>query len=175
MFRSPVAPASQENIVEESVNDTPEGQLATELGSATGAADFLGDMDGPSLADDYDEPDLPPTPTQLGLDRPPERPRGLSSSPSSKWGKRRAKGDLEQSPSKLRAVDYNIEPEGLTEQAATVDDTVLPTPILEKQKLKGDLSAELDALKRDIAQLEGLCERFEKDMEDIEPYISKMR
>ncbi|KAL3487755.1 hypothetical protein BJX62DRAFT_187491 [Aspergillus germanicus] len=178
-FQSPTA--SQETRVEASLINTPEDQLASELGSATGAADNASDMDdddfeGPSLNDGFDEPDLPPTPTQLGLERPPGRPRGLlSSSPSKEqWGKRRAAGDLEQSPSKLRIVDYGADPGGSTDHVASVNDVLLPESVHKKRKLRRELSHDLESLKRDVAKLEGLCEQLEQHGENIEPYLGDL-
>ncbi|KAJ0422557.1 hypothetical protein BJY00DRAFT_69995 [Aspergillus carlsbadensis] len=174
-FQSPTA--SQETRVEASLVNTPEDQLASELGSATGAAD-MGDDDfeGPSLDDGFDEPDLPPTPTQLGLEQPPGRPRGLlSSSPSKEqWGKRRAAGDLKQSPLKLRVVDYGAEPEGLIEHVASVNDVLLPEPVHMKRELRRELSNDLESLKRDVAKMEGLCEQLEQHGEYIEPYLGEL-
>ncbi|KAL3441910.1 hypothetical protein BJX65DRAFT_241823 [Aspergillus insuetus] len=178
-FQSPTA--SQETRVEASLINTPEDQLASELGSATGAADNAPDMDdddfeGPSLNDGFDEPDLPPTPTQLGLERPPGRPRGLlSSSPSKEQrGKRQAAGDMEQSPSKLRIVDYGADPEGSTDHAASVKDVLLPESVYKKRKLRRELSHDLESLKRDVAKLEGLCEQLEQHGENIEPYLGDL-
>ncbi|KAL4937396.1 hypothetical protein BDV06DRAFT_202990 [Aspergillus oleicola] len=174
IFQSPTA--SQGTRVEASLENTPEGQLASELGSATGA-DMSGDMDGPSLhdGDAFDEPDLPPTPTQLGLESPPGRPRGLlSSSPTAqhaKWGKRRAAGDLENSPSKLRTVDFGTEAEDLTEHVATMNDPLFPESVVKKRKLRRELSTDLSSLKRDIARLEGFCEKLDQEGEDIEAHL----
>lgn len=150
----------------------------SELGSAT-AADMGGDMDGASLHDGFDEPDLPPTPTQLGLEPPPGRPGGLmSSSPSTqhaKRGKRRAMEDLENSPSKLRTVDYGAEPEDMTEHVPTMTDVIVPESVVKKRQLRRDLSTELDVLKQDVAKLEGFCEKLEQQGEDIEPYVEDLR
>ncbi|KAL4987164.1 hypothetical protein BDW68DRAFT_197602 [Aspergillus falconensis] len=169
LFQSPST--LQETRVEESLLNTPEDQLAAELGSATGM-DLNEDT---SLHDGFDEPELPPTPTQLGLEPPPGRPRGLmSSSPSiqhAKWGKRRAPEDLQISPSKLRTVDYGNEPE---DSIVTTDDAPFPESILKKRKLKRELSAELESLKQDIGKLEGLCDKLGRKEEDIEPYLDNL-
>ncbi|KAL6229516.1 hypothetical protein BDW75DRAFT_97360 [Aspergillus navahoensis] len=160
---------SQETKVEESLLNTPEDQLAAELGSATG----MNLSEDTSLHDGFDEPDLPPTPTQLGLEPPPGRPRGLmSSSPSmqyAKWGKRRAPEDPENSPSKLRTVEYGNEPE---DSIVTTNDAPIPESIVKKRKLKRELSAELQSLKQDIAKLEGLYDKLDKKEEDIEHYLN---
>ncbi|KAL2836531.1 hypothetical protein BJY01DRAFT_55774 [Aspergillus pseudoustus] len=175
LFQSPTA--SQQTRAETSLINTPEDQLASELGSATGVADMGDDdLEGPSLHDGFDEPDLPPTPTQLGLERPPGRPRGFlnSSSPGKEqWGKRRATGDLEQSPSKLRIINYGTEPgEDLTEHVAiTMNDALFPESVHKKRKLRRELSNDLESLKRDVVKLEGLCQQLEQRGDDIEPYL----
>jgi hypothetical protein len=157
--------------VEESLVNTPEDQLAVELGSATGM-DLNEDT---VLHNGFDEPDLPPTPTQLGLEPPPGRPRGLlSDSPGmqhAKWGKRRASEDLDSSPSKLRTVNYSNEPEDLT---ITTNLAPFPESIVKKRKLKRELSAQLESLKQDLAKLEGLCDKLDKKEGDIEPYLNDL-
>ncbi|KAL4812608.1 hypothetical protein BDW67DRAFT_169821 [Aspergillus spinulosporus] len=169
LFQSPSS--SRETRVEESLVNTPEDQLAVELGSATGM-DLNEDT---VLHNGFDEPDLPPTPTQLGLEPPPGRPRGLiSDSPSmqhAKRGKRRASEDLESSPSKLRTVNYSNEPDDLT---ITTNDASFPESIVNKRKLKRQLSAQLESLKQDLAKLEGLCDKLDKKEGDIEPYLNDL-
>ncbi|KAL4734961.1 hypothetical protein BDV11DRAFT_43973 [Aspergillus similis] len=169
LFQSPST--SRETRMEESLINTPEDQLAVELGSATGM-DLNEDT---VLHNGFDEPDLPPTPTQLGLEPPPGRPRGLmSDSPSTqhaKWGKRRASEDLESSPSKLKTLNYSNEPEDLT---TTTNYAPFPESIVKKRKLKRELSAQLESLKRDVAKLEGICDRLDKEEGDIEPYLNDL-
>ncbi|KAL4994791.1 hypothetical protein BDV10DRAFT_175971 [Aspergillus recurvatus] len=169
LFQSPLT--SQGTRVEESLLNTPEDQLTAELGSVTGM-DLHEDT---SLHDGFDEPDLPPTPTQLGLEPPPGRPRGLmSSSPSmqhTQWGKRRATENPENSPSKLRTVDNGNDPEA---SIVTINDAPFPESIVKKRKLKRELSAELESLKQHIAKLEGLCDKLDKKEEDIEPYVNNL-
>ncbi|KAL4787545.1 hypothetical protein BJX76DRAFT_299794 [Aspergillus varians] len=177
VFQSPTA--SQETRIEASVIDSPESQLASELGNAIRPADSSGDIDGPSLHDDgFDEPDLPPTPTQLGLQPPLGRRRGLfSSSPTmqhGKWGKRRATGDLENSPTKLRTVDYGAGPEDLTDRGAIMNDALFPESVFKKRKIRQELSADLESLKQDIIKLEGLCEKLEQQGDNIEPYLNDL-
>ncbi|RDW67119.1 uncharacterized protein DSM5745_08985 [Aspergillus mulundensis] len=166
MFQSPST--SQEIGLSQ---NTPEDQLASELGSVTGL-DMHEDVSPPS---GFDEPDLPPTPTQLGLEPPPGRPKGLlSSSPSmqhGKWGKRRATGDLETSPSKLRTVDYGSELENF---AVTTTDVLFPQSVVKKRKLKREVSIELESLKQDIAKIEGLCDKLKQNGEEIEPYLDNI-
>ncbi|PYI12083.1 hypothetical protein BO78DRAFT_357597 [Aspergillus sclerotiicarbonarius CBS 121057] len=151
VFRSPAA--TQQSIEEVLPADTPENQLASELDSATAEVD----LNQPSFQDILDEPDLPPTPTQLGLERLPGRPKGLlSSSPNSqqgKWGRRRNTDGLEQSPSKLRRVEYG-EGDESAEAGLVLDWTSLPEHILEKQRLRNKLASEVQQLKKDVVELE---------------------
>ncbi|GIC94776.1 uncharacterized protein Aud_002105 [Aspergillus udagawae] len=153
--------------------NTPEDQLASELGSATGEVNVSIDSEQPSLHEEFEEPDLPPTPTQLGLENPPERPRGLlSSSPSTQPGRFRTRrtGDLlEKSPSKLRRVDYGSQTNDLSGLGVIVSKESLPEPVVKKQKLKRELSADLSKLKEDIAELESWSERLGQEHETIEP------
>ncbi|KAL4976544.1 hypothetical protein BDW66DRAFT_50312 [Aspergillus desertorum] len=157
--------------LEKSLLNTPEDQLVAEQGSATGMDLY----EGTSLHDGFDEPDLPPTPTQLGLEPPPGWPKGLmSSSPSmqhAKWGKRRARGDLENSPSKIGTVDHGNEPKDLN---VGTNDASFPDSFLKKKKLKRELSAELESLKQDVTQLEGLCDKLNRKEEDIDSFIENI-
>ncbi|GKZ21451.1 hypothetical protein AbraIFM66951_006154 [Aspergillus brasiliensis] len=156
VFRSPSA-SQQSTEKLPPPTDTPENQLASELDSATGDIDVNEALRQPSFQDILDEPDLPPTPTQLGLERAPGRPKGLlSSSPSSqpgKWGRRRNTDGREQSPSKLRKVDYGEAGES-AESGLLLDRTSLPEEILTKRKLKNKLASELQQLKKEISELE---------------------
>ncbi|PYH34979.1 uncharacterized protein BO87DRAFT_46767 [Aspergillus neoniger CBS 115656] len=156
VFRSPSA-SQQSTEKLPPPTDTPENQLASELDSATGDIDANEALPQPSFQDILDEPDLPPTPTQLGLERPPGRPKGLlSSSPSSqqgKWGKRRNTDGREQSPSKLRKVDYGEAGES-ADSGLLLDRTSLPEEILTKRKLKNKLASELQQLRNEISELE---------------------
>jgi hypothetical protein len=138
--------------------DSPEDQLASELSNATGETDPHEGLNPSALHEGFEEPDLPPTPTQLGLERPPARPKGLlSSSPTAQsrnWGKRRTTDHLEQSPSKLRSVHYGDGEEDSSDSAINTDQALFSEPVLKKRKLKKELSAELKQIKDDIAELE---------------------
>lgn len=138
--------------------NTPEDQLALELGSATKEAETEVNMDtgldDPFMGDNPLEPDLPPTPTQLGLEKAPDRPRGLlSSSPSTRHEQRmerRATDMLQGSPLKsLKFQSANIEE---TSDADLAQDGISAT-VLEKQKSRRRLAAELRQLKEDVTEL----------------------
>ena len=154
-FHSPVA--TQKAPMDDALSNTPDNQLASELDGATPGATLDGATDQ-TLQDMLDEPDLPPTPTQLGLERPPSRPSGiLSSSPSAqrgKSGRRRAAETREHSPSKLRSVDYGVDKTDLTGLDTMLAQTPVPEPVMKKRKVKNEISAEIQQLKADIAELE---------------------
>ncbi|PLB36995.1 uncharacterized protein BDW47DRAFT_132392 [Aspergillus candidus] len=154
-FHSPVA--TQKAPMDDALSNTPDHQLASELDGATPAATLDGAADEP-LQDMLDEPDLPPTPTQLGLERPPSRPSGImSSSPSAqrgKTGRRRATETYEHSPSKLRSVDYGVDKADLTSLDTMLAQTPVPEPVMKKRKIKNEIVAEIQQLKADITELE---------------------
>ncbi|KAJ5683146.1 hypothetical protein N7462_006311 [Penicillium macrosclerotiorum] len=163
------SPVRKKTQPPEDFSNTPEGQLALELGSATkDAVDNL-DMDdniGTGFVDDDAlEPDLPPTPTQLGLEKAPERPRGLlSSSPSArheKRAKRRAADVLHGSP--LKSLKFQQSPEAVMDEGIDVDmdrDRVSEAA-LNRQKERKSLAAELRQLKDDVAELTKWTERVD--------------
>lgn len=139
--------------LEAEATNTPEDQLALELGSATGGNDRRGDWNPAAVSEEYDEPDLPPTPTQLGLEKLAGRSRGLlSSSPTTqRLGRRRTADLLGQSPSKLRDFEDGTE----AVESNLVDSRVLfPEPVSKKRKLREKLTAEAQQLKEHIADLE---------------------
>ncbi|KAL4888558.1 hypothetical protein BDV59DRAFT_206035 [Aspergillus ambiguus] len=166
--------------------NAPEDQLASELSDAVGADAGVGldldldldqDQDQPPLREEYEEPDLPPTPTQLGLERAPERPVGLgSSSPSARTKVGRRLVDIRQSPSKLRRVEYGAgdDAEERSESTEMTGRALFPEPVVKKRKLKNELSAEVARLKKDISELERWSGRLDgdEDAEDFNELIS---
>ncbi|KAJ5180727.1 hypothetical protein N7492_003937 [Penicillium capsulatum] len=140
------------------LSNTPEDQLASELGSATkvasmGVAMDTG-LDGGFGDDDSLEPDLPPTPTQLGLEKAPDRPRNmLSSSPTARHEKRlkiRAEDMLQGSPLKILKYQVPATEDG-SDNGETADG--VSVSVLEKRKSRRSLKAELQSLKNDLAEL----------------------
>ncbi|KAJ5464718.1 uncharacterized protein N7458_000404 [Penicillium daleae] len=166
-FGSPIRKQPQPT---EALSNTPEDQLALELGTATQGADMDVDMDtndlGGGLMEDDDslEPDLPPTPTQLGLVKAPDRPRGLlSSSPSArheKRMKRQATDVLQGSP--LKTLKFQSPTEEYPDTEFTLGN--VSTAFLEKRKTRKDLEAELRALKNDLADLSKWAEKIDSGM-----------
>ncbi|KAJ5895411.1 hypothetical protein N7495_007102 [Penicillium taxi] len=157
----------------EHFSNTPEAQLALELDSATQDADL-----GPSLDFGLDdglmdedplEPDLPPTPTQLGLVKAPDRriSTRLSSSPSTrheKHMKRRATDALQKSPLKLRSQPSDPE-ESSEDENISRDE--LSAAALEKRQARKSLKAELQRLRNDVAELTRWAGKIESS-EDME-------
>ncbi|KAA8650058.1 uncharacterized protein ATNIH1004_002739 [Aspergillus tanneri] len=172
VFHSP--PVTKTGGVDIGIINTPDDQLASELGSATGDRDLSRELDQASLHE-YEEPDLPPTPTQLGLEKPLERPKGLlSSSPTAQQRGRRRATDLPgQSPSKLRNVDDGIEIGDLSDSDLTIARALLPKTVSKKRKLRKELSAEVQRLKEDLIELERWSQNLDQHG-DTEHDLSKL-
>lgn len=155
-FGSPIG--KQIQPAKPNLSNTPDDQLASDLGSATqdasaGVAMDTG-LDGAFPDEDFLEPDLPPTPTQLGLEKAPARPSNmLSSSPTARHEKRRKRraADLLQG-SPLKMLKYQ---EPATEEGSDDADTTenVSVSVLEKRKSRRSLKAELQSLKGDVAEL----------------------
>ena len=120
-----------------------------------------------------DGPDLPPTPVQLGLDAPPQRPKGLSSSSprgsKSGSGRRRIRAlngqRVTSSPLKQKAnrpIMHDLESQPDTAREAPesqlpVPEAVeedLPEELKEKTQDLRDLTLELNKLREDTKALE---------------------
>lgn len=166
-FGSPIG--KQIQPTEQDLSNTPEGQLALELGSATKEAEMEAAMDtgigGPSMDEDPLEPDLPPTPTQLGLEKVPDRPRGLlSSSPSTrheKRMKRRPADVLQGSP--LKSLRFQPPGEEVGSDNGDLPKDELSAAVLEKRKSHKSLAAELQRLKDDVAEMTRWTGKIESD------------
>lgn len=149
--------------------DTPESQLARELGSATKEPEFEGDT-GIGVDNSFDdedplEPELPPTPTQLGLEKAPDRPMGpLSSSPTARHEKRMKRRIVERlQPSPLKSLKFQTPSiEESSDDGSVAQDEMTPA-VLEKQKLRKSLAAELRSLKDDVGELTKWTGRVESD------------
>uniref|UniRef100_A0A093UW78 Uncharacterized protein n=1 Tax=Talaromyces marneffei PM1 TaxID=1077442 RepID=A0A093UW78_TALMA len=149
----------------------PDEQLASELDSATRELEHSGLMAPSSFNDDLPEPELPPTPTQLGREKRLKASLDLLSSPSAG---RRLRRDL-LGPSKL-----GIGGVAPTEDIRDDEDEELDDPAMqERKKLKRELLEQLDQLKADVAQLENWTNRAKRgyesqraDQEDVSKLIS---
>ena len=144
--------------VEPDVSHTPESQLALELGSATRETNAHQPMDtgldGGFMYDDL-EPDLPPTPTQLGLEKAPDRPSALpSSSPSArreKKTKRKAFDLLQGSP--LKTMRFRPQSPDVSGSSTSVSQDDLSAAVLEKRKLRKSLTKKLQNLTDEVDEL----------------------
>lgn len=151
---------------------TPEGQLASELDFATGAAqaqDQTADFFGVPQ-DEFGEPDLPPTPAQLTLEPALDEPHGpLSSSPSRRIERRRRRRTVEvvePSPLKAGATLYETGDQIRTGDANlefSIPQGHLPEDVREKLKLQRELSAELRRLKSEMEELEQWTTKLGRD------------
>ena len=163
--------AKTQNVTYRPPEDTPEDQLASELGSATGGLD-ANNMDANPLPLEEEEeewsqePDLPLTPTQLGLEKPPGRPKGLSSSsPTAQYEKRaRQRMNDTPKPSPLRLKNSNLDAEldDLSGTGLAMDQGLTSESALRKQRVRKELSVELQQLKDDVAELENWTEKLNK-------------
>ena len=102
------------------------------------------------------EPELPPTPVQLGLDPPPDRPRGLSSSSprgsKSGSGRRRVRAlngqSVTSSPLKQKAgrpVMHDLESQA--DQAREAPESQLPLPESDEEDLPEELEGKTQTLR----------------------------
>ncbi|KAG0156435.1 hypothetical protein PDIDSM_3613 [Penicillium digitatum] len=144
-------------------SNTPERQLALELGSATREAEIDMGPESSFMDEDILEPDLPPTPTQLGLEKAPDRPRGmLSSSPSrrqEKRAKRRIANSLHESP--LKAVNFQSSPLEDSEMAANLGG--VSAAVREKRNSREKSAADLRQLRIEVEELETWAKKIESN------------
>ena len=123
---------------------------------------------------DQGEPELPPTPTQLGLEAPPEPPRGLLNSPSRRPPRKKASG-VKSSPLKPRDPPHEVlskterrtssRIQGLmkqTRQQPEPEVEQISEEVLEKQRLRDRLQVHLQRLQEDVELCEKEIERVRK-------------
>lgn len=158
--------------VQESDTATPDRQLTSELGSATREAEANWALEPPLVQEEYEEPDLPPTPTELGLAKAPGRRKGLlSSSPSSrheKW-RRRVREGFKSSPLRPRGKQATREEGGLSTAGPTSDQDGVTDRVRKRRVLREELSAQLHRLKHEVARLEDWAQRSERPDDFPEP------
>ena len=119
------------------------------------------------------EPELPLTPTQLGLEPVPNPPKGLLSSSPSRRASRRKGAKLKSSPLKPRdpppddtggdslqktfsSTDLGVEDSQLQPEATSVDEE-----ILEKQEIRDGLLDQLQGIANDVRRLEAELHRVQ--------------
>ena len=139
-------------------DDSREEQLASELDSTTRDPEAQ-DIPTLPLLREEGEPDLPPTPVQLSLGTQPDRPKDRLSSPSRQYEKRKGY-ELESSPLKPNDEQPLVGDSDLDDVSEAVK---------KKRAEKIDLSAELQQLKDEIAQLESWAQRSERPEDYLKP------
>jgi hypothetical protein len=136
-------------------------QLASELDSATRESENRNPSMPPLLQEEYGEPDLPPTPTELGLEKRPERSKGPMSSPSAQYEKRKNRREG------LRPSTLRLDPGELSLENSQIQDDA--PEVRGKRTLRDDLAAQLERLKAEVAQLESWAQRAERPFDGPEP------
>ncbi|OKL62484.1 hypothetical protein UA08_02711 [Talaromyces atroroseus] len=117
----------------------PDEQLASELNSATRELENSGLLAPSVLPDDSLEPELPPTPTQLGRKRMPGK-------------------DL-SGPRTLHAAETTLRSEPEPEEP----------DVQKRKNVKRELLAQLDQLKTDVAELEKWTDRAKRSLDKPQP------
>ncbi|SLM37248.1 hypothetical protein LPUS_06991 [Lasallia pustulata] len=108
-----------------------------------------------------EELELRPTPTELGLEPPPERPKGLLFSSPSRRARKKRGASVKLSPLKLRDPPPEKSPEkkfGPRSKPAPLQQITKPVmdeALSRKQKERDKLSRQLQRLQADVARLEG--------------------
>ncbi|KAJ5605024.1 hypothetical protein N7510_010178 [Penicillium lagena] len=159
-FGTPVRRQTQPS--EQALANTPEDQLASELGNVTRELQMDTGLDGSLMGEDPLEPDLPPTPTELGLEKAPDRPMGLlSSSPSMRHERqmKRIVDPIKGSP--LRSLNFQVLGEQDVDAAELALDDELPAAVAKKQKSRRSLTAELRQLENEVAEMERWAGKIE--------------
>lgn len=125
-------------------------------------------LDIPQADNDEGEPELPPTPTQLGLQTLSLRSRVLvSSSPSLRLEQRKRRASQQQyvssplKPQDGQPLQVEVEADDVTASAALPEEKV-PKELREKTKLRDELAAQLGRLKEETANLEDFSQRLEQ-------------
>lgn len=168
----------------ETVQETPDvvqevidGQLEQELQGSAGKPSTRNlrarDRIEVRASANQGEPELPPTPTQLGLEAPPEPPRGLFSSPSRRPPRKKA-SRVKSSPLKPRYPPENVPPRTQRRTSSRIQEMTKQTiqqpeakveiseDVLQKQRLRDELRADLQRLQEDVQKCEREVERVRK-------------
>ncbi len=186
---APVSTAGPDAVIAASPPETAEeapdvaqedidGQLEQELQGSAGKSSTRNPqardrIEVPASAD-QGEPELPPTPTQLGLEAPPEPPKGLLYSPSRRPPREKAVG-LNSSPLKPRDPPDEEPPRTQRRTSARIQEMMkhleqqpeakvdeISEEILHKQRLRDELREHLQRLQEDVEVCEKEIERVRK-------------
>ena len=149
-----------------------DGQLEQELQGSAGKRSTRNQkardrIEVPASAD-RTEPELPPTPTQLGLEAPPEPPKGLLYSPSRRPPRKKATG-MNSSPLKPRNPPDEVPSrrtssriQGMLKQPDQQPEKkveAISEELLQKQRLRDELRIYLQQLQEDVEVCEKEIER----------------
>ena len=157
----PAAAKERTDTAQDIVDGQTEQELQDGAARRPGGIASFGKVVDVSDQVEPEEPDLPPTPTQLGLEPAPERPKGLLFSSPSRRAKRRKGSGVKSSPLKPR----DPPPEEKPEKIEGSHSKVAPLPqvtksevdevLLSKQQERERLSRQLRNLQADMTRLEG--------------------
>lgn len=152
--------------------DIVDGQLEQELqdGAARRLRRVTDAEKASTISDEADpeEPELPPTPTELGLEPPPERPKGLLFSSPSRRARKRKGTSVKSSPLKPRDPPPEKTPDSVFNQhlkAAPLQQAKKPDvdeKLTSKQKERDQLCRQLQSLRTDVARLESEVARTQE-------------
>ena len=116
-----------------------------------------------------EEPELPPTPTQLGLDPPPTaRPTGLLSSSSPSGRRTRRTSDYFQSSSLVVENTAQIINGDGDQLGKTHKEELLGESVLKRQGVRDELSARKQRLKDSLSELEEMLESLGHSDGDVD-------
>ncbi|KAJ9259765.1 hypothetical protein DTO212C5_8568 [Paecilomyces variotii] len=157
----PGASAASEQPVRATRATASKSRSPPEAGDAARNQEERRTSESRSSEGDNGEPELPPTPTELGLEKAPQRPRGLlSSSPSRLRQKRRISEPVGSSPLKHATRPSKEEREYIT-TGLELDLGQTRGEVSEKERQKEELSTRLRQLKDEVAELEKWAKRSE--------------
>ena len=124
------------------------------------------------------EPDLPPTPEQLGLEQRPEKPKGLLSSSPSKRVANGGREGLGSSPLRPREVtqiqqrvkdrqNERVKETGQANAEIPEDDAEEDPELARRREILEQLSTQLESLRQDVSTLENEVTRSQDHQESI--------
>lgn len=170
----PEAAEERPDVAQEVIDGQLEGELQGSAGKPSTRHSQARDHIVVPTSADQAEPELPPTPTQLGLEAPPEPPKGLWSSPSRRPPRKKATGS-KSSPLKPRDPPDEAPPRTQRRTSTRIQEMMKPTAqqpeakeeaiseeVLQKQRLRDELRLLLHRLQEDVALCEKEVERVGK-------------
>ena len=122
-------------------------------------------------ADDDDEPDLPPTPEQLGLQPPSDPPRGLSSSSPLKSKSRRNDRVIGSSPLKPRPGVHDGGREVPIHQILD-DEILLPAQLRQKKREAQRYLRDIRHKQRELDVILKQCQKLRSDVDSLREFTT---